>query len=555
MSLYRKHTQKPLNQQQQNVNQPTAQVKSEGSRPSNTNERKSNVAKKVCPQGNVSSLKAKLEEASMHKNYKSNTSLNCIPSESSSIKSGDETKRREQTNQSTNQENLPKIKRNYYGSKFKSVPDFNKYENDAKLANGEIDNSVYENVDPSVDERVNPDRINDQPRKKPYQGSSLSAKSFGTFNGVFKNVQETGHGMHKSEQKHNVEKPRAIPGEIVKQSNAANLENIRIERNEKEKVKTANLRCWNSVNPITSESPSNILRNKSQEHANFNFNRENVGSHSNDSAGYESSTMYDDNIYDTVEYSPSIKDQANKVELPCDEDDFGFAERGVRNKNIEKLWESRCKQEKRKWNEAIKELIHTEEKYLERLEIVVENYIPLLERTALKNLPSQNFTKKNIFCNIEKIYYFHKNEILPAFKQQKTNFKQLAKVFENEQFSTMYVEYNVNLIKNVNRKKNEIDNFSEAMKRVLNHNLDLNGYLLEPIQRVCKYPIMMENIIKSYEEYAKKKQSWPISFATETINDDEILKAFKDAEDATKRVLSLIDNVRSNATGSTVGAS
>ncbi|XP_077287952.1 proto-oncogene DBL-like [Arctopsyche grandis] len=238
MSQY--HIQKPLNQQQQNVNQPTAQVKSEGSRPSNTNEGQSNAAKEVCPQGLVSRLRAKLEEDSkMHKNYKSNSPLNCIPAESSSIKSGDETKRREQTNQSTNQENL---------------------------------------------------------------------------------------------------------------------------------------------------------------------------------------------------------------------------------------LESGCV-EKRIWNAAIKELIDNE-----------------------------------------------------------------------GQFSKMYCEYYVNVHKNVNRKKIEIDIFSEAMKRILNHSLDLNGYLLDPIQRLFKYSIILDNIIKSYEAYAKKKQSCTINFATEKINDDEILKSFKDTEDAIKIVLCLVDN-------------
>ncbi|XP_077287947.1 proto-oncogene DBL-like [Arctopsyche grandis] len=308
MSQY--HIQKPLNQQQQNVNQPTAQVKSEGSRPSNTNERQSNAAKEVCPQGLVSRLRAKLEEDSkMHKNYKSSSPLNRIPAESSSIKSGDETKRREQTNQSTNQENL--------------------------------------------------------------------------------------------------------------------------------------------------------------------------------------------------------------LESGCEE--------------------------KRIWNAAIEELIDNEVKYLERLELVVEKYIPLMERTPQENLPSSNFTKKKIFCNIEEIYKFHKNEIFPAL-QQKTDFKQLANIFEKEQFSTMYCEYIVNVNKNVNWKKIEIDIFSEPMKRILNHSLDLNGYLLDPQQRLGKYSIIMKNIIKSYEAYAKKKQSCTINFATEKINDDEILKSFKDTEDAIKIVLSLVDN-------------
>lgn len=83
----------------------------------------------------------------------------------------------------------------------------------------------------------------------------------------------------------------------------------------------------------------------------------------------------------------------------------------------------------RNLNEGINELIHTEKKYIERLQLVVDKHIPQLEKTAQANLPSPNFTKENIFSNIEEILYFHKKVILPGFERHKMDLKQLANVF------------------------------------------------------------------------------------------------------------------------------
>lgn len=172
--------QKLFNQQQENVKQPTAQAKSEGSQPfkipktfenTETNERQPNAAKWE------------------------------------RIVSPDESKRREHTTLPIHQENFPKIKtNNKYGIKSEVDSTIginsNKYENDVKLANNEACELIYENVDTLVDEKekvnrtLSPDSDSNGISEETFQ-NYCNDKPVGTIEGTIKNVQETKHGVYR----------------------------------------------------------------------------------------------------------------------------------------------------------------------------------------------------------------------------------------------------------------------------------------------------------------------------------------------------------------------
>lgn len=141
------------------------------------------------------------------------------------------------------------------------------------------------------------------------------------------------------------------------------------------------------------------------------------------------------------------------------------------------------------------ELIKTEESYVENLFMGIANYGNIFSR---KDLPLGLRGKKYVLiANIEQIAEFHRDEFLPMLLRNKDD---LTRLFD--EFSTFidencfygYVLFTMN--KKRSLKLCEIHKeYFKQLQSELNDKLGVNSFLVQPIQRMARYPLLLQQFI------------------------------------------------------------
>eukprot|EP01102_Stenamoeba_stenopodia_P007977 TRINITY_DN2256_c0_g1_i1.p1 TRINITY_DN2256_c0_g1~~TRINITY_DN2256_c0_g1_i1.p1 ORF type:complete len:905 (+),score=237.11 TRINITY_DN2256_c0_g1_i1:127-2841(+) len=156
----------------------------------------------------------------------------------------------------------------------------------------------------------------------------------------------------------------------------------------------------------------------------------------------------------------------------------------------------------------LRELIETERSYVKDLALTIKYYLEPLKTSPYLKPSDHNI----IFSNIQLLFSIHqtilqKLETLNASENVGVVFVQMAEFFK------MYTQYCTNhpfsceLLKKA-VKNSAFNNYLEEL-RTKNEELcrlDLPSYLIKPIQRLCKYPLLMEQLKrttdKNDDEYA-----------------------------------------------------
>ncbi|KRY55418.1 Puratrophin-1 [Trichinella britovi] len=162
-------------------------------------------------------------------------------------------------------------------------------------------------------------------------------------------------------------------------------------------------------------------------------------------------------------------------------------------------FDSPATSDKRLQSMVADELLQTEQNYVSSLQYVIENYLPELLRN---DLPNQLRGQRSIiFGNIEKIYDFHLNEFLPDLRstlsQPANNLRiglAIAKCFLKHR-----TKFGLYAFYNMNKPKSDalMTDYGGAKQFQLCDKLDLSSYLLKPVQRMGKYVLMLEQLIKA----------------------------------------------------------
>ncbi|KRX66644.1 Puratrophin-1 [Trichinella sp. T9] len=162
-------------------------------------------------------------------------------------------------------------------------------------------------------------------------------------------------------------------------------------------------------------------------------------------------------------------------------------------------FDSPATSDKRLQSMVVDELLQTEQNYVSSLQYVIENYLPELLRN---DLPNQLRGQRSIiFGNIEKIYDFHLNEFLPDLRstlsQPANNLRiglAIAKCFLKHR-----TKFGLYAFYNMNKPKSDalMTDYGGAKQFQLCDKLDLSSYLLKPVQRMGKYVLMLEQLIKA----------------------------------------------------------
>ncbi|XP_011206926.2 triple functional domain protein [Bactrocera dorsalis] len=143
----------------------------------------------------------------------------------------------------------------------------------------------------------------------------------------------------------------------------------------------------------------------------------------------------------------------------------------------------------------LEELIKTEETYVENLRIGLENYGNIFAR---KDLPLGLRGKKYVLLgNIAQIYEFHAEEFLPMLLAYRRDLKRLFDEFQHYIDQNSFYCY-VIFTMNKQRSLKLCDTYKNYFKRIQNElddKLGINSFLVQPIQRMARYPLLLQQFI------------------------------------------------------------
>ncbi|CAB3408479.1 unnamed protein product [Caenorhabditis bovis] len=162
------------------------------------------------------------------------------------------------------------------------------------------------------------------------------------------------------------------------------------------------------------------------------------------------------------------------------------------------------REENRKMLEPMRELLKSERDYIEDLERCVKIYITEYDN-ALKNgtlAQSLRSLRGEIFGNIEKIYTFHNDKLLHELEKYETQPEAVGASFTVwiDLLNELYTEYCVN-----KEQKNYVIATPDAVaffngvreKHNLEINNDVGSLLIKPVQRITRYRLLMEQLLKN----------------------------------------------------------
>ncbi|CAK1549778.1 unnamed protein product [Leptosia nina] len=181
--------------------------------------------------------------------------------------------------------------------------------------------------------------------------------------------------------------------------------------------------------------------------------------------------------------------------------------------------ESKKEKYRRRMTERVNELLHTENVYVERLKHVVDDYIPEMSK---EDIPiTLKGMKVDIFANIERICRFHAEEFLPALRDCENDLRKLGQCFRRfEQRFNMYVMYSKNN-KRATRLVYEHKHFFQRRQLELGDRLDLSSYLLEPVQRIPRYKLFLDDLVKTYINYDNERCESDSRISKLSVDSDE----------------------------------
>ncbi|XP_066915700.1 guanine nucleotide exchange factor DBS-like [Clytia hemisphaerica] len=151
----------------------------------------------------------------------------------------------------------------------------------------------------------------------------------------------------------------------------------------------------------------------------------------------------------------------------------------------------------------VAELCETEIIYVKDLKEIIEGYFAMFDNPSF-NVPEQFRSQKAvIFGNIDEIYIFHSEIFLEDLKACKDAPYMAGHCFldKKEEFQ-FYATYCKNKPKS-ELLRNELHKttFLQAIQKQLGHPLNLDSYLLKPVQRITKYKLLLTEMLK----YVSKK--------------------------------------------------
>lgn len=151
-----------------------------------------------------------------------------------------------------------------------------------------------------------------------------------------------------------------------------------------------------------------------------------------------------------------------------------------------------------KLRNIVRELLDNEENYVRTLQTGIRNYLEPMQSPGTSLPRILQGQKYRIFGNIENICALHCDEFLPRLLECGEDVEQIADTFTSFIQSDTFYGY---VLYAINSKRSEV-----ICKRAIAHfqmiqeqcgdRLGLNSFLLQPIQRLPRYKLLLDEIVK-----------------------------------------------------------
>ncbi|KAG5679443.1 hypothetical protein PVAND_009009 [Polypedilum vanderplanki] len=144
----------------------------------------------------------------------------------------------------------------------------------------------------------------------------------------------------------------------------------------------------------------------------------------------------------------------------------------------------------------MREMITTERDYVRSLYYVIDNYMQELLR---EDIPQALRGQRNvIFGNIERIHEFHQQHFCKELETYEHHPLKVGAAFlRHEPKFYLYALYNKNKPKSDSLMSEYGTTFFKSKQIELNDKMDLASYLLKPVQRMGKYALLLQQLMKA----------------------------------------------------------
>ncbi|XP_028854928.1 quattro isoform X2 [Denticeps clupeoides] len=147
-----------------------------------------------------------------------------------------------------------------------------------------------------------------------------------------------------------------------------------------------------------------------------------------------------------------------------------------------------------KLQRIMEELLQTEREYVRALAYVMEHYFPQLERPDVpQDLRGQ---RGSIFGNLEKLCDFHTHHFLQELELCLREPFRVGHCFlKHKESFGLYALYSKNKPRSDNLLKHH-GHFFKQKQLALDDKMDLSSYLLKPVQRISKYNLLLQDMVR-----------------------------------------------------------
>ncbi|XP_022597521.1 uncharacterized protein LOC111219186, partial [Seriola dumerili] len=178
---------------------------------------------------------------------------------------------------------------------------------------------------------------------------------------------------------------------------------------------------------------------------------------------------------------------------------------------------------------VLEELVFTEREYVRSLGYIITHYLPLLDRP---DIPQDLRGKRGvIFGNLEKLYDFHSHYFLPELEACQREPAMVARCFlrHSESFG-LYALYSKNKPQSDALILHRRHDIFKKKQQELGDMMDLSSYLLRPIQRISKYSLLLQDMLRERERTEIQAAADLVRFQMRHGNDLLTMDAIQDCD-------------------------
>ncbi|KAJ8369627.1 hypothetical protein SKAU_G00096550, partial [Synaphobranchus kaupii] len=169
-----------------------------------------------------------------------------------------------------------------------------------------------------------------------------------------------------------------------------------------------------------------------------------------------------------------------------------------------------------KLQRIMEELLLTEREYVRSLGYIMAHYYPLLERPDMpQDLRGQ---RGRIFGNLEKLHDFHRHSFLRELDGCVGEPLRVGRCFlRHKESFNLYALYSKNKPQSDSLLLHHGNDFFKQKQRALGDKMDLSSYLLKPVQRISKYSLLLQDMLRECSGPQRGRQRAEIQAALQAV--------------------------------------